>query len=294
MEKKPNKLVEALKEDFHLIGISGAALLAAVTGQFWLVGLGAAVGEALYLIFVPDSAWYRKRLDRRYNEEMARHRELLKQRLLHEIDEEDRIRFERLERLQRELAQQYSDPKLDWCQDVLRRVDYLVDHFLSYAHKAAQFERYLRRLWSDIQAEARPREEPSSRRRRERIEVEFDNETVIDGITQFYEREIAGLQARLRNATEAPQRDALTRHIDILTKRRENALRMVKFVQNLRHQMEIVEDLLGLLNDQMRAQSPQQILDEIDDVIRTSESVKQTLEEMAPLEEQIQRLQQGI
>src|SRR5947209_7828364 len=156
MNKRPNKLVEALKEDAHLIALSGAALAAAVTGQIWLVGLSSAICEALYLIFVPDSSWYRKRLDRRYNAEVARHREQLKQRLLHDIDEADRARFARLERLQRDLVAQYQAPKLEWAQDVLRRVDYLVDHFLSYAHKAAQFERYLRGLWLEVQAQPEP------------------------------------------------------------------------------------------------------------------------------------------
>lgn len=293
-QKPGNKLVEALKEDGHLIALSGAALLAAVTGQFWLVGLGAAIAETLYVIFVPDSAWYRTRLDRRYDAEVARVRERLKRQLLHGLDEPDRARFGRLERLQRDLAEQYKDPSLSWSQDVLRRVQYLVDHFLTFADEAVKRERYLREQWRDVQGVATVRRESTARRRGDRDEAVVGTQTIIEGLTRYYNHEIEELEERLRASRETIERKSVTRHIDILTKRRESALRKCRDVQNLRHQMEIVEDLLGLLNDQLRDQSPQQIIAEIDDVIRTSDTIKETLDEMAPLEEQIDRLQQGL
>ena len=60
MSKKSSHYKEAIKEEFNWIPLLGLLGLGAVLGNPLPVILGAGL-EALYLIFVPDTAWYRAR-----------------------------------------------------------------------------------------------------------------------------------------------------------------------------------------------------------------------------------------
>ncbi|MDR7512001.1 MAG: hypothetical protein QN147_08270, partial [Armatimonadota bacterium] len=53
------KIVEALLQDFNLIGLGGIAALALLTGSPIPLIVGGAV-EALYLINAPGSAWFER------------------------------------------------------------------------------------------------------------------------------------------------------------------------------------------------------------------------------------------
>jgi len=49
--------------------------------------------------------------------------------------------------------------------------------------------------------------------------------------------------------------------------------------------MELLEDSFGLINDQMRARSPEQVLADIEGVVYQTDSMTQLLEELAPYQQ---------
>src|SRR2546426_628596 len=91
-----NKLHEAFKEGFNLVGLGGAAALSlALLNPIPLIA--GAVVEAAYLLFVPDSGWYTCRLAKRYDAEVIKRRQDLKNQILPTLRPEMQRRFQRLE-----------------------------------------------------------------------------------------------------------------------------------------------------------------------------------------------------
>ena len=64
---------------------------------------------------------------------------------------------------------------------------------------------------------------------------------------------------------------------------------MGKTLTNLSYQLQLVEDTFGLINDEVRARSPEQVLSDIDDVVSQTDVMARTLEEIAPLDQMIAR-----
>ena len=58
---------------------------------------------------------------------------------------------------------------------------------------------------------------------------------------------------------------------------------------NLNHQLQLVEDTFGLINDEIRARAPQQILADIEEVVVATDSMSTALEELAPYEQMAAR-----
>src|SRR5438093_4019924 len=139
-----NRFLSALKENANVVGLSSAvALSAAILNPLpLLIGL---VAEAAYLVFVPDSKWYDARLSRRYDAEIAKRRQQLTEHALPLCRAQIQERFRRLEETRRQIdAQPIEDQK--WFREVLRKLDYLLEKFLLFAEKEAQFRSYLRSL----------------------------------------------------------------------------------------------------------------------------------------------------
>ena len=65
---------------------------------------------------------------------------------------------------------------------------------------------------------------------------------------------------------------------------------MGKILINLNHQLRLLEDTFGLINDELRARSPEQVLADIEDVVWQTNSMTTLLEEVAPFEQMLQRL----
>ena len=66
-----------------------------------------------------------------------------------------------------------------------------------------------------------------------------------------------------------------------------------QIARNLEHQLNLVVDTFNLINGQLRTRPPEAMLSDVDDAISSSQSLTETLAEVAPLEQQIQRLGQS-
>src|SRR5437016_9201166 len=103
-----NRFLSALKENANVVGLSSAvAISAAILNPLPL--LAGIVAEAAYLVFVPDSRWYDARLSRRYDAEVAKRRQKLKDQVMPLLRPEMRERFVHLEATRGQIAAQPMD-----------------------------------------------------------------------------------------------------------------------------------------------------------------------------------------
>ena len=315
---KVNRFREAVKESFNVVGLAGAAALSAalLNPLPLLVGL---VAEAAYLLFVPDSKWYEARLGKRHEAEIQQRRERLKQQVLPMLTPEMQNRFARLEAARLQIyAQAQGDQQ--WFDEVLRKLDYLLEKFLLFASKEVQFQSYLRSVQNEVRGsqpcpqkgaspsaaydlfDDRPRD---NRRGGRRVPINVPPprdkpaprgpldewvEKTVEEIKSHYTKDIAEVTARINDEQDANTKAILEKRKDVLERRHEYIDRIGKILINLNDQLELLEDTFGLINDQIRARSPDQVLSDIEGVVFQTESMTRLLEEIAPFEQMGERL----
>lgn len=335
---KKNRLAEAFRENYNLVGLAGAVALSAATLNPLPLLVGV-IAEAAYLLFVPDSKWYEVRLSRKFDAEVEARRAALKAQIFPRISGAMQDRFSRLESIRAQVAANPPPGNEDdlWFREVLRKLDYLLEKFLMFAEKEARFRAYLQSVYEQVRrdrgAEAssmpprRPgggrnpnimpasvpdydlfdaprdrRGRPSLPRRGEAVVIEINaaqderaggagrladrwaRETVT-AIQNHYQSEIQDITEEQAAEEDLNTKAILTKRIEVLEQRGEYVGKIGKILINLGHQMELLEDSFGLINDQMRARSPEQILADIEGVVYQTDSMTKLLEELAPYDQ---------
>jgi hypothetical protein len=314
--RRSNRYLDAFKEQFNVIGLSTAAALSAATLNPLplLVGLAA---EAAYLLFVPDSRWYMSRLAKRYDAEIERRRQQLKEETLPLLRPEMQARFGRLEEIHNQILAQPVEGQT-WFREVLRKLDYLLEKFLLFARKEAQFRSYLQSLLEEVRGVQRRSgiEGVGSGpgypdRARGRIPVtreparptpasadhglprDRDERWVQQAIREVqaqYEAEMDELQRLHESEQDVGTKSVLEKRLDVLQRRHEYCGKIGKILSNLNHQLQLLEDTFGLINDEIRARSPEQILSDIEEVVWQTDTMTKVLDEVAPLEQMVARM----
>src|SRR5579871_5381196 len=143
-----NPYIAAFKENYNTIGlaVTAAASVALLTPVPLLAGI---VAEVAYLAFVPDSKWYAVRLARRSEAEVEQRRRVLKDQTLPTLRPEMQERFLQLEETRKQIDTASQGDKA-WFREVVRKLDYLLEKFLLFAGKEAQFRNYLQVLRDEI------------------------------------------------------------------------------------------------------------------------------------------------
>jgi hypothetical protein len=318
--KKKNRFAEAFKENFNLVGLAGAVALSAATlNPLPLIVMG--IAEAAYLLFVPDSHWYDARLAKRFDAEVDARRAALKAQTFPQISSAMQDRFTRLEAIRVQISNQPVSSDEKWFREVVRKLDYLLEKFLMFAQKESQFRAYLQSVYEQVERDREPTtlsrparspqrrpgtqgadvmpadfdlfDSPRERRGREnlppRLADRWAQETV-KSIQAHYEEEIADVNVECEGEDDLNTKAILTKRADVLQQRREYVGKIGKILTNLGHQMELLEDSFGLINDQMRARSPEQVLADIEGVVYQTDSMTRLLEELAPYEQAAERL----
>jgi len=283
-----NRLAEAFKENYNVVGLAGAAALSAalLTPIPLLLGV---VAEAAYLLFVPDSRWYQSRLSKRFDAEVAERRRKLKEQVFSRVAESVRDRFLRLEDIRAQLDN-HPVAGESWMREVCRKLDYLLEQFLRFAQKEVEFLSYLESVYAEVVVGLRgkrredregPPEPDAGRARRmvETIQDRFDSE--VTQIESQKQREEAD------NNTQA----VLDKRVEVLTQRREYVGRIGKILTNLGHQMQLLEDSFGLINDQIRARPPEQVLADIEGVVTQTDAMTSLLDEIAAYDDLSRRFE---
>ncbi len=293
-----NRLKEAFRESGNVVGLASAASLSAMllSPLPMIAGL---VAETAYLLFVPDTKWYGARLERRRLEAEEAERKLFRQKTLPSLSASLRERYARLEETFRQIEAQRGDQR-EWFREAFDKLDYLLDKFVLFGSKQMQFQAYLEELRRDIgtNTEARKRRDPDRRSPADStlklVNVsdysESWTEAAVRDIAAYYEKELAHLRELLEGENDDTTRLVLQKRVDVLERRDEFVGKIGKILLNLNHQLRLVEDTFGLINDELRARSPEQILAEVDEVVVATESMSSTLEEIASVEQMIARV----
>jgi hypothetical protein len=307
--------VAALKENYNTVGLAAAAAVSAalLNPLPLLVGL---VAEAAYLLIVPDSKWYHERLARRGEVAAELDRQKLRARLLPTLRPELQARFAHLEEMRRQIGTQDDNA---WYREVVKKLDYLLEKFLLFGTKEAQFQSYLARLRAELKSgdwdlnikHDEPRERGPSRRAARRLDevprplklVDTNNlyhqsgdedarwaQQAVTEIQAHYAGECQRVEALLQSDQDEATRAVLSKRVDVLQRRSEFAGKIGKILGNINHQLQLVDDTFGLINDEIRARSPEQILADIDEVVIATDSMSTTLEEIAPYEQMVARV----
>jgi hypothetical protein len=315
--RKNSRQLQALKENFNLVGLSTAAAVSAalLNPLPLLVGL---VAEAAYLLFVPDSRWYEARIARRHDAEVEARRAQLKAEVLPALRSELQERFARLETTRAEIAEQPTSRE-SWFAQILRKLDYLLEKYLLFGSREAQFRKYLESVLGEVRLENRlPAEKlgfiievtdtGSKRRVRGRPAETADADgrapvpalprdpaerwvrVTVDEIQAHYSAETEDVRGQLDGETDQNTRAVLEKRLEVLDRRRDGIGKIGRILLNLGQQLRLLEDTFGLINDEIRARSPEQVLSEIEEVVGQTESMTRLLEEIAPYEQMIARL----
>ena len=340
-----NRYLEAFKESYNVLGLSAAAAasLALMATPFMpipiLVGL---VAEAAYILFVSDSRWYQLRLAKRFDADIEKRRAQLKSQVMPTLQPSMQARFTHLEKTQRSIKDQAKNQP-EWFREVLRKLDFLLEKFLHFAAKDAQFHQYLEsvlvqecgsvdvgpnyRVNTQIAASMAtqlrsgrglagtlpPVAPPQSSRAKGHIpsaDATILRAATINGnanganangvspsssshdwtnaavarIQAQYNEELAELRQNAENESDSSTRAVLEKRLDVLGRRREFIGKIGRIQTNLLHQLSLVEDTFGLISDEIRAQPPEQVLADINDVVSQTNTMTQLLEEFAPFE----------
>ncbi len=292
--KKPSNVSQAFQEAPNILGIAGLIGLSAATLNPLPLILGL-VGEAAYLLFVPDSPWYQRRMEAKYDAEVRKRREDLKLKVFPGLSEAQRQRFHRLEEMRNRL--QPPEKERAYYRNVFKRLDYLLEKYLLFAGKRAEFIHHIDALIRNVRGETKEAKVISNRpppikkslkavelpRMVARDEAWIEN--CAEELRNHYESQLEKLNKQRNNEENLHNQALLDKRIEIIGRRKLYAERLGGTVNNLDQQLQLMEDAIGLIGDEIRARSPEQVLADIESVVFQSESLTERLQELAPFEE---------
>ena len=253
MSKKPRRVDEeppyiryAFLNPYNLSLLIGAGAAAAATGQWW-VGVCGAAGEALWLLFAPDSKFLRRTwFDKMWSEE--RHDAIRKRRdeklaLLRPVDQQ-RVAYlgEQKERIH-QLARENPSLTAELMKSELAKLDRLLDDFLGIALKCTRAERHLE---------------------------SFDLKSMESAWRSY--------RAQVDAMPEGDKRRAVAKkNMDVLEQRRSRWDDLKKNVQTARGQMDLMENTFKLLGDEIVTMStPDALGARLDDMRIAVEAIRET------------------
>jgi hypothetical protein len=298
---KKNRFREAFVENANLFGLAAAATVAMATVSFVPL-LAGIVLEAAYLLFVPDSKWYEKRLATKYDAEVEARRQEIKNKILPTLRPDIQARFQKMENMRKQI-ETHAEPNKAWFREVIRKLDYLLEKYLQIASKEGQFRQYLQSLHSELKGSGNETwsagkfDLDNRRDRRAGSKAGMNQPSAFIGgsdewvqqkvtdIRKLYDRAQDEIAALLDRDPDHDTKAILEKRQEVLARRQESVGKIEQILLNTSHQLQLLEDTFGLINDEIRARSPEQLLSDIEEVVITTDTMASTLEELAPYEQ---------
>src|SRR5687767_12189164 len=187
----------------------------------------------------------------------------------------------------------------EWFLEVRRKLDYLLEKFLMFAQKEAEYRNHLRGVLEQVREESgQPKSQKSKIPRPETRDAEVPDvhsadpwvRHAIQEVQRHYLSEIELVRGYAESEQDANTKAIMEKRLDVLQRRHDFVGKIAKILTNLEHQLALLEDTFGLINDQIKTQSPEQVLSEVDDVVFQTDSMTKVLEELAPYEQMMARL----
>ncbi len=252
------KIIEALLQDFNLIGLGGLAGLALMT-QSPLLLIAGAVAEALYLINAPGSQWFERYLAIQRARRRGQRREAWRHRTLDALPRSDHERFGRTQQRLAVARAALDQETRILAQAQLDRVEDLLDQMLDLLTIRVTATEHL----SSVDVQALMEETREVRRR--------IKETDDPGLIHVEEQRLDVLQKRIDEYRQ------MRRNLEIVTAQ----------VSTLEHSVAYLADKLTSWSAAGR--EPQGL----SEILAGVESTEQAMEQVRPVIQQIQRARQA-
>lgn len=234
---------------YNISAVGGVLAAAGITGHYWLA-LFAAAGEAIWMLFAPDSRLLRKLwFDKIWHGEQAEERKRRQIEKFASLPDPEKARALGLRELQERIERMAADNPT-FSADLLRadigKLGDLIDDFLDLALVASRYNEYLSSF--DVNS-------LETDRRRYELQVE-----------------------KLPLGDE--RREVAQKNIQVLTQRKERWKELRRDLQKVRGQMDLMENTFRLLADEVvTMNSPAQLTERLDEMRHGVEAVRQTAQE---------------
>ena len=268
-----NRFWAAFKENVNIVALATTATLAAATTNLWPLLVGAGL-EVLYLAVVPNSAWYRARLQERADEGEHQRRAEWKRRYLAQLSPVMQARWIRIENVRDGVAQKIEDDP-QWFRPIVEKLDLLLEKWLEFGAREQEIRAALEQTHATLADKATEGDAPATQNQVARI---------VERIRNGYMREIALLDAQLQKETDFGRQQVLKNRREVLQRRSDWAARSEQMRDVLLQQLELLEDTFGLVQDQLRARAPERVLADLESVLWRTQNATQQLQELSALE----------
>jgi hypothetical protein len=248
-KKRPPYARYAFKNPYNFALLGGFASAALLTGNWWLGVVGAA-GEALWMLFAPDSKLMRKLAwDKQFSEEQNLERARALAEKLRALPPAAAARCQALVLKQgaiQGLARDNPALGAEMLAQELTKLDDLVAAFIELASTCERYDVYLR-------------------------------SADVDGL----ERDLRRYRAAVEDRSGAPETRSLARkNLAVLEKRREKYAEIRRDLATATAQLDLIENTFRLLADQIvTMRSPQELGGQLDELMDGVEAIQQTTRE---------------
>ena len=239
----------AFVNPYNLSLLAGAGVAAAATGQWWL-GLLAAAGEALWMLFAPDSKVLRRTVwDRIWESEQAAEHKKRQAQKFAALPDNEKVRALSLRDLQmkiQKLAQDNPSFSVELLSADFGKLDEVVDDFLELSTLCARYDRYLDTFkLEEIEADIR----------RYQLQVE-----------------------KLPLGDE--RRTVAQKNLSVLLQRKDRYKELRRSLQTARGQMDLIENTFSLLADEIVSMNEaRQLGDRLDNLREGVAAVREAAKE---------------
>lgn len=257
-EPRRPRILEALLQDFNLIGLGGVAALSVLTGSFIPLIVGAAA-EALYLINAPGTRWFEQYLAIQRARRRGQRREAWRRQALTTLPRVDRERFRATQRRLAGARDSLNQETRQIAQVELDRVEDLLDQMLDLLAVRTAAGAYL----STVDAKALLAESQQVRRRM--------RETDYPDLVRVEQQRLEVLEKRLREYSDMRQ------NLELVTSQ----------ISTLEHSIAYLAD--KLVSWSAAGREPQGLKE----ILSGVESTEQAMEQVRPVLEQIQRTREA-
>lgn len=241
---RPNYLRAAFFNVYNLSLATGALAAALATGDYVLgaVGLGL---EALWLVFAPDTAAFRRLADRWHRAEWEASEKKRLTRLMENLPEREWARAKALDQLRQDILRDMQhNPSFQniLIQSEVDKLSQLWGSFVTLATTAVRGTTYL--------SATNPKELADERARQEKLAA---------GTADPAAKEIA------------------QKNVEVLKRRQSTIQEIHNFITRATGQMTLIENSIRLLRDQVLTMSnPEQLNEQLDDLLVGVEAVQAT------------------
>jgi hypothetical protein len=292
-----NPYKEALREPANLV--VAAALLAASAATLSVIpALVAIVAEVGYILFVPESSWYKSRLERRSSQLPNQAQDRIQEpprASIERLPPELQGRYQRLLRVRSEVGRKLRS-QASSAPEITDKLDTLLQQFVGFSANMTQYQEHLQSVLieqGDTYRSGDPyvivERRAGASENAPRIRPVSQTSTSTD---QWAQWAVGRIQSRFNtelnkidpaSEPDPSLKELKQKRVDVLMRRNTQVGQMGKALVNLSLQLQLIEDTFGLIDDEVSAQRTDHVVGEIDHLMQQTDALTKSLQEVDDL-----------